>query len=420
MRASLWLLGALSLSGLVACSVNEDVTRAGGGTTAASTTASTTTATGSGGAGGGISDGGGSAGGAGGGEATPYPAPHPSEPEITNHGGAVLHDPSIVTVTYDGDAERDFVEQFDDAIGQTPWWSTVHADYGVGPGTSGGHAHITDAAPAAIKDSEIQQWLAQKIGDMTLPAPTDQTIYVLYYPAETSITLDIPGGGTSCQSFGGYHNSTNVTVGGQKLMIAYAVIPRCDASEDSITTTVSHELTEAATDPHPIFGQMGYALTKKSAWNPAGGENADMCEFVSGVQEGPYTVTRVWSNTNAKLGDQPCIPVPDDPNGLPFYDAGIKDEILKAPPGGSATTNVYCYSFGPLPNAMTLNGMTYGKNILTFEFDKPTCQNGDVVAMTIHVSANATVGKDYHYQLLAQLNDQSAHLWRGMLTVTSQ
>jgi hypothetical protein len=419
MRASLLLFGALFVPGLVACSSDAEIVHAssgqGGGTT---TTSSSTTAEGAGGAGtGGAAQGG--AGGEGTGGMIPYPAPHPSMPVMPDHGGAVLHDPVIVTVTYDGDPERDFLETFGDTIGATDWWKAVHDEYGVGPGSSGGHVHLAEAAPTVIKDSEIQQWLAQRIGDATLPAPTDQSIYVLFYPAETTITLDMPGGGDSCQSFGGYHNSTVVNVGGTDIPVAYAVIPRCDNSEPSLTVTTSHELTEASTDPHPIFGQLGYMLTKKTAWNPAGGENADMCEFVSGVQEGPYYVTRAWSNANAKLGDQPCVPVPDDPDGLPYYNAGIKDEIMKAPPGGTVSTNVYCYSFGPLPNPMTLQGQTYGKNKLTFTFDPPTCENGTIVKMTVQVSDAATVGRDYSYQLLAQLNDQSAHLWRGMITVTA-
>src|SRR5690348_16078321 len=36
-------------------------------------------------------------------EEVSYPAPHPSMPQITNHGGEILHDPVIVSITFPGD-----------------------------------------------------------------------------------------------------------------------------------------------------------------------------------------------------------------------------------------------------------------------------------------------------------------------------
>src|SRR5262249_2704509 len=150
-------------------------------------------------------------------------------------------------------------------------------------------------------------------------------------------------------------------------------LPRCDSDKDSLTTAASHELTEAATDPYPEYGSMGYDLIKKSPWNPAGGEIADLCEFVSGVPEGSYTVTRAWSNENAKLGQQPCVPVPTDNADIPYFNAGIVNELQTAKAGDTLTTEVDCYSFGPLPNDLTLQTQANSSNILTFEFDKPTC-----------------------------------------------
>ena len=37
--------------------------------------------------------------------------------------------------------------------------------------------------------------------------------------------------------------------------------------------------------------------------------------------------------------------------------------------------------------------------------------------MKIAVAASAARGADYHYTLLAKLDDQHGHLWRGMVHV---
>src|SRR5262245_15322884 len=51
-----------------------------------------------------------------GGAGPDYPAPHPSMPQLDKNSGVVLHDPVIVTVTWQGDALKDYLETFDDAI----------------------------------------------------------------------------------------------------------------------------------------------------------------------------------------------------------------------------------------------------------------------------------------------------------------
>ncbi len=348
----------------------------------------------------------------------PYPAPHPGMPEIPNNGGKVLTAPLIVTVTYAGDGLESFAQQLDDWIGGSAWWKTVHADYGVGTATSGGHVVIADPAPDALTDTDLQRWIAAKIDDGTFAQPTDQTLLVIWLPPQTSITL--PGaGGRSCASFGGYHSAAAYRVEGKLRQVSYAVIPRC-SGRDSLPITVSHELTEAATDPLPgtlLAGSSGWVLNDQSPWNPAGGENADMCEFVSPVTENGYSLTRVWSNANAKIGQQPCIPVPPETAAIPYFNAAITDEILIAKPGDTVSTQLVCYSFGPLAGPLTVSAQTWSQGTLTFSFDPPTCTNGTNVTMTIQVGASATSGTDYHYSLLTQLDANTGHLWRGMVAV---
>ena len=347
-----------------------------------------------------------------------YPAPHPSMPQIPRNGGDVLHDPSVVTVTFPDDPLEDKIDAFADQVGSLSWWSTVHADYGVGPATNAGHVTIADAPPRVIKDSEIQAWIQARITDGTLPAPTDQTIYTLYYPASTTVRIDpSQGGGASCQVFLGYHSAFDVTYQGQATTIAYAVVNRC-GDLDMLTVTASHELTEASTDPHPIDSSTaGYITLDDNAWTVLGGENGDMCAGVSSTTEAGWTLTRVWSNSAAARGDQPCVPTPDS-GGVPFYDAGIVKESLLARRGTTVSTEVDCYAFGALPAPMTLSALPANSpGPLKFSFDRSTCNDGDKVTMSITVASTAQRGADYHYTLLAKLDEQHGHIWRGLVHV---
>jgi hypothetical protein len=350
----------------------------------------------------------------------PYPAPHPSMPQIPNHGGAVLHDPVIVTVTFPNDDLEAKAQALDDQIGSLKWWSTVHKGYGVGPATGGGHVTMKDDLPSAMSDGDVENWLQDRITDGTLPAPTDQMIYALYIPASTTVTFSAQaGGGSSCQEWLGYHSSINASFQNKVIPAAYAVIGRCGTIDD-VTDTASHEFTEAATDPHPIAGIPGYVLEQNTPWTILGGEDGDMCSGVSPVSEAGWNLTRVWNNESALEGNQPCLPVPDPINGqvLPYFNAGLVKDTLKGTVGGTVSVEVDCYSFGPLPGPMTLVGQAFSKkSALTFSFSQPTCNNGDKVMLTINVAATAKHGTDYHFSVLAQLDPNNGHTWRGMVSV---
>jgi hypothetical protein len=430
MRASLGL-GSLSLTVLLAtgallgaCSSTVEDTRTASGATATSSATTTTAGVGGGSAVAssatvGVGGDGSSTSGAGGSADIPYPAPHPSMPQIPNNGGAVLKAPVIITVTFPGDLLQDKEQQFDAEVGGLKWWSTVHDSYGVGPATSGGNVTIADPPPATMTANELETWIQDRITDGTLPAPTDQTIYALYFQSTTTVTFDPnQGGGSLCQEFLGYHSSINASTPTGLIPAAYAVIGQC-GDIDNVTETASHEFTEAATDPHPIAGQPAYVYVKPSPWTTLGGEDGDMCAGVSGVVENGWSLTRVWNNPNAAEGNQPCVPVPDPVMGaaLPYFNAGIVTETLKANPGDTVSTEVDCYSFGPLPADMTLVAQAFGKKTLQFSFDKDTCKNGDKVTLSVTVAATAKHATDYHYSLLAQLDANTAHAWRGMVHV---
>ena len=134
-------------------------------------------------------------------------------PPVAYNGGSLILAPSLVSVTFDSDTLRTTIESFDDTIGGTAWWDAVRAGFCdknnkcIGPGTGGGHVHLpTNTLQANYTDSAgggggtIQTMISNLIAANTLPAPTANTLYMIYFPAGTNISLD---GAQSCQQFGG-------------------------------------------------------------------------------------------------------------------------------------------------------------------------------------------------------------------------
>ncbi len=237
---------------------------------------------------------------------------HP--PVMQSSGGPVLTHPVFVPMTFDGDALRDPIEDFIASVGCTTYWHATAPDYGVGDGVTAPPVHMSDTPPAAIDDSAIGAFIRSKIVSNAAPPPVaGQTLYVIYYPDTTDITLQ---GSHSCQSFGGYHNEFAMSDGTR---VPYAVLPRCDnfsqlGGIDEMTAVSSHELLEAVSDPLPMSTPAyQYPEINGLAWALAGGgEIGDLCEFNSDAfflpSDYPFYVQHVWTSHTAFLGQNPCQP----------------------------------------------------------------------------------------------------------------
>src|SRR5439155_846883 len=66
-------------------------------------------------------------------------------------------------------------------------------------------------ATASLSDAQVQSYLSGLISAKKVPAPDNDTLYMIYFPSVVSITLD--PGVVSCQQFCAYHSS--YTVGNQ-------------------------------------------------------------------------------------------------------------------------------------------------------------------------------------------------------------
>jgi hypothetical protein len=184
------------------------------------------------------------------------------------------------------------INQFFDFILTSPLLDQL-AEYSVtgmpiGHGSRTGSVILSTDPPATIADSDIQALIQQEIAnDSAVPQPTANTLYFVYLPPGVTISLD---GGTSCGNFCGYHNDVNSR-------IFYAVMPYPDCSgctgalsaTDALTSTSSHELCEAITDPIP--GQGWY--------DDQNGEIGDICAWKT-KKLGTFTVQMEWSNNAAQ------------------------------------------------------------------------------------------------------------------------
>ncbi len=340
----------------------------------------------------------------------PYPAPHPDLPQVVSQGGPILAAPQFVAVTFDEDPLRDQLESFVEAIGGTEYWKTIASEYGVGAATYAGAVHLKGPAPAMLADDPsdlsnpdtIAGWLAAQLdGTHTdWPAPVkDSTLYVVFYPESTVVTLTgSRGDSQSCMGFGAYHSEALLPSGDP---VPYAVVPRCGrGAKDlaTVTSSTSHEMVEAATDPYPGFDP-AYSNVDKDhiAWAIfGGGENADMCTGTDRITPTgfDYVVQRNWSNQAAKAGHNPCVPAPDEV----YFNAGvvIKDKIsitggrvggVRIPVGKSKTVEVDLFSDRPTDGEWNVSiGSFRGSNNLSASLDRDTGRNGDKLMLTITVN----------------------------------
>jgi hypothetical protein len=299
----------------------------------------------------------------------------------------------------------------------------VVKEYGVTGATVATPVIVSDPAPTTIDDSVIQTWIAGYLNDVAAgidagadagtsawPAADENSIYIVFYPAATTVTITTPGypPAVSCTDFGAYHSEDPLNTGST----SYAVIPRCNGylgqtGINFVTGAASHELLEASTDPFPTSNP-AYDDTdfNGSGWelNAGGPEIGDLCKLEVNAFIVPagfdYSVQRMWSDEHAAAGEEPCFPnVPDagayftafpDLEGVEIY-PGYYTSGVNVEPGTSRTVNVYLASDAPTGGAWTVSATEQGSpqappdpdHLLSFTWDKTTGQNGDVLHLTI-------------------------------------
>lgn len=373
---------------------------------------------------------------------TTYPAFTPFMPQVQYGGGPVLSNAEIVMITWYGDENASTFEAFGDDLGTSDYWAQTTSEYHVGPAHSGPENHVrlpqSEAPIANWSDTAIEAWVTthvQSYGTYGWPAPTSNSVYVLYLPPNEDIQFS---GSDACQSgIGGYHG--NVIVNSKD--VAYAVVLQCqDNSGAQTTAEASHELIEAATDPHPsdITAWVGFDQDHL-AWDVFQSfqdEVADACEFyfdafyeqtfstVETLDAGPdsgeggilldaglamFATQRTWSNVNAAAGHAPCrptdysvyfnvSPLQLDPSvslnltslgGL----ASSQGQGYRIAKGATRTFPVGFWSDGPTSGPWTISAVEGNplmgpatSSDLTISIDWTQGQNGDIAYVTVTVN----------------------------------
>ncbi len=379
-------------------------------------------------------------------------ASHTALPQLVYGGVDVLHKPHIVTVTFAGDPYVDQLEQFAAQLQQTQWWMAWSVSYcsSVGNCVGKGDTDKVRLGSSAAKSytdstvkggvSTIQQFITTRLDSAELPAPVTDTVYVIYFPQGTQISLASGGGQSakSCQSFGGYHHSMLYGKG----QIAYAIVPECKnggpgmSQLESVILASSHEIAEAVTDPYfpqtaqgETTGGFNINMLDMNAipWELAlgGGEVGDLCPDLpyagfGHATENGYKLTRVWSNAAAKASHNPCVPA--DP-GAYFNVAPEKNKgtHVKIELGASVTIALHAFSDMPVKpwtvTAIDIDSFQGGGTPLTFDFDgkdSATVNNGDIINLTITRDAFATPASPYgaiFYLMSTSADGQATNMW---------
>ena len=148
-----------------------------------------------------------------------------------------------------------------------------------------------------LTDGDIKKELKAQIKGGMLPPQDLDTLYMVYFPQNISITLDNL---KSCVDFGAYHEARSAKIKPNNLF--YAIMPDCGGGISEITFAASHEFAEAVTDAIPTPGSNP---AYPQAWNTSNGyEIGDLCESAPSstltAAGKTYVVTQVFLNsTNA-------------------------------------------------------------------------------------------------------------------------
>ena len=373
-----------------------------------------------------------------------YPAPHHPIPLMTSLGGKVLANVKIVTVTYVGDAQRDMLRKFDDEIVKGPWWAMVSQGFGVGPGTSGGYVELPDDVSGKTLDnnSDLKPYLLDLVAAGKLPVPDENTLYALYFPPTTTITLS---GQFSCNDFGAYHDSSGFSVNGQTIEAAYAVMPDCGGGR---TVSASHEFIEAATDAFPQGNGAWRGWNLPWFGGISGGESADLCEFLRSVSDSDtgQSVTRSWVNGAAAASKDPCQPA--DPRQPIYFNAAVdttetqivtttagsykSEGFVTVARGTTRDVPVQVFSEAKLPHDLALYVGGAPKRVrgaptdptvmipiatgVTAKLSSATGHNGTHPTLTITVDPKAPTGT-YKFIVRSVLETADFRDWPAMLRV---
>jgi hypothetical protein len=303
-------------------------------------------------------------------------------------GGALVQKAKLASVFWGAaPSYKDTLGQAYAKVMQSPYFDFLReynqGSYKITRGTFiGSFADATPPASKSIDDQQdIQPWLQSLITANKVPAPDDDTIYMLHFPAGVSISQ---GGAQSCNQFCAYHGSFQDSSGRS---VRYGVIPDqqsggCQSgcgtgntAVDLITEVASHELIEAVTDPD---GGSGW-------YNNQCGEIGDICVGADGSTNG-VEVQKEWSNKQNNCVDHdPAVTVADfslaldQASVMGYLGAMTTAKVTATPTSGSPTTSA----------ALVITGLPMG---VTAALSQASIMTNASSTITFTVASSAAAG----------------------------
>ncbi len=312
-----------------------------------------------------------------------YPAPHPALPFAKSAGGPTMAQPHIVPVVFAAEDRTSDIAAFTKAIGASSYWASIATQYGVGAATAIAPIVVSETPPATLTDADVIAWLQGKLdgAHVEFGSPDPSSIYVVYYPGATTIQTSW---GDSCVTWGGYHSEAMVGA----TSIVYAVIARCVNGVHSMTGITSHELFEAATDPHVWTTPAYDALDDDGKLQTYQAEIGDLCQDEAEVvsSELGYPVHRIWSNAASLAGHDPCQPAVNAPYFQTIADVSGPGRSVALPAGATTTVDLVAFSDADTGGPWTIKvtgSWTSLDDELTLSLCRTSARNGERVPLTI-------------------------------------
>jgi MYXO-CTERM domain-containing protein len=317
------------------------------------------------------------------------PVPNAVSEHLTDNGGPMINNVKIFLIFYSpGYQYKDQLVKFYTAITQSAYVDMLQeydnkSGYKVRRGSYLGVFEDMNKNPSSITTVHPQTYLSGLITAKKVPAPDDNTLYMMYFPSNIDPDMPGQGGGSSCVKGGGfcaYHSS--YASGSQN--VYFGVMP--DTPDDctpgcgpsgftGLTDVSSHEMIEAMTDPD--VGQNDVAW-----YDDNNGEIGDIC--ATGSDEtavvDTWTVQKEWSNQlNSCVATNPKYSVNDF--------SLTADASVMVPQGGMATAMVSLTKVAGMAENVALTATAPTGVTASFS---PTSASSDAGKSTLTISASAT------------------------------
>ena len=228
-----------------------------------------------------------------------------------NNGGAILKKAGFINIYYGdywstkkGASDSDYFNKFGNFLLNSPHME-IWKEYGCGKGKFLGSASVGTEGKLILRivDREIQRLVEKQISSGKVQKEDGQTVYTVFLPPGVELRTD--DGSSSLDGLGGYHGSY---MGPRGKPVYYAAIAYAAKDNginfdgkprDNVTIAVSHEWTEAVTDPDVGRDELGWYDDR---YGEIGDIPITMGMPLASVYErlGGYAIQKEWSNADKR------------------------------------------------------------------------------------------------------------------------